>query len=83
MDKLKRAGEGYWFFFFLSVLWIFSSTLHIIAQLHSENQTFLLLWNLILVFSSVNSVIIFGIIMTKYIESEVPATAETQEENVG
>lgn len=83
MDKLKRAGEGYWFFFIMSVLWVFSSTLHIVAQLHSEKQDFLLFWNLSLVFWVVTSVALFGAIMTKYIQPEAAAETETKEENVG
>jgi hypothetical protein len=70
MDKLKRAGEGYWFWLGLSLLWIFTSNLHVIAQVHSEQQQFLQLWNLLLIFWIVNSAVISGFILSEYFKLE-------------
>jgi hypothetical protein len=70
MDKLKRAGKGYWFWLAISVLWIFSSTLHLIAQLHSEKQELLLLWDALLIFWVCSALVISGRILFEYIKPE-------------
>lgn len=70
MDKLKRAGEGYWFWLGISLLWIFTSNLHVIAQVNSEEQEFLQVWNLLLIFWIVNSAVLAGFILSEYLKLE-------------
>lgn len=70
MDKLKRAGEGYWFWLGISLLWILTSKLHVIAQVNSAEQQFLTLWNLLLIFWIVNSVVLAAFILSEYLKLE-------------